>query len=160
MAFGCLAEEGGGGGYRYVVWDFVRGGPFNYLVWPSEGVIFSDFLGRETRGIYLVSLRAKLCYGDIEGSENGRGVISPLCFMTSKESPPFTCSRVSSPSEGLYLRLWLFLVRSATVIDKSKGELIKNAPGDAHALGDTFIRYPAIGGLQAQYTSCPCRGAC
>ena len=33
----------------------------------------------------------------------GWEVISPLYFMTSKESLPFTCARVSSPSEGLYL---------------------------------------------------------
>jgi len=66
-----LLFGGGRGSYWCVVCDFVRGGPFDYLVWLSEGVIFGDFLGREGRGIYLVSLRTNLCHGDIEGSENG-----------------------------------------------------------------------------------------
>lgn len=49
----------------------MRGGLFDYFVWLSEGVIFGDFLRREKRSIFLVSLRMKLCHGDIKGSENG-----------------------------------------------------------------------------------------
>ena len=67
----CLAEEGGRRGLPVCRLRFVRGGPFGYLVGLSEGVIFGDFLGREKRGIYLVSLGTKLCHGDIEGLENG-----------------------------------------------------------------------------------------